>query len=238
MGVPTTKVSLGTLNFPINRKTADNLACPEQLQSGKGASAIDISNFSTTKHNVVKLTLFFALFVSFLTLAKTKADRITMEITLNPMRKGLPIVLKKSWDPNSTEDSGSFTTNPLPQLLQTPSGLALVEMQGTINLPEHEEGDSQGETEVGRLVFPFYDEKEEGGGKGWMKAVWLYVGQHQRMTGEVKKLTKALAIVRKVVVEDGEMEVDGKKEELEIVEIVKYKILFSLRPEPVGALVE
>ena len=133
-------------------------------------------------------------------------------------------------------------SNPLPQLLQTPSGLALLEMQGTINLPETEEGDLEGETSVGRLVFPLYDENEEGGGKGWMKAVWLYVGRHQRLTGEVKKLPKALAVVRKRVPEDGveAMDVDGEKrgEELEIVQIVKYKILFSLRPEPVGALVE
>ena len=151
-----------------------------------------------------------------------------MEIALNPIRQ-------------RASDHVTLT-NPLPQLLHTPCGLALVEMQGTINLPDYEEGDLHGETPVGRLVFPLYDEAQEGGGKGWMKAVWLYVGRHQRMTGEVKKLPKALAVVRKRVPEDGveAMDVDGEKrgEELEIVQIVKYKILFSLRPEPVGALVE
>jgi len=75
-----------------------------------------------------------------------------------------------------------------------------------------------------------------------MKKVWLYVGKHQRLTGEVKKLPKALAVIRKKKVEEEghEMVVDGNGEEgssqdLEIVEIVKYKIQFSLRPEPVGA---
>jgi len=71
-----------------------------------------------------------------------------------------------------------------------------------------------------------------------MKRVYLYVGKHQRLTGEVKKLPKAIAVIRK---RNGEMgnqgpEEDGEVslEKLEIVEIVKWKILFSQRPEPVG----
>lgn len=71
------------------------------------------------------------------------------------------------------------------------------------------------------------------------------MGKHQRLTGEVKKLPQALAVIRKSRVGDGgdEMVVEGVGEEaregegrrdLEVVEIVKYKILFSLRPEPVG----
>jgi chromosome transmission fidelity protein 8 len=78
-----------------------------------------------------------------------------------------------------------------------------------------------------------------------MKRVYLYVGKHQRLTGEVKKLPKAIAVIRKCDnrAED-EMELDGKEvysegsgspgEQLEVVEIVKYKILFASRPEPVG----
>lgn len=78
-----------------------------------------------------------------------------------------------------------------------------------------------------------------------MKRVYLYVGKHQRLTGEVKQLAKAIAVVRKheARVSD-KMELDGKEippeesehsgEQLEIVEIVKHKILFASRPEPVG----
>ena len=143
--------------------------------------------------------------------------------------------------------------NPLPQVLRTPSGLALLELQGTINLPEQDDIDTitstnandgvkSQETPIGRLVFPLYDEKEADGGSGWMKRVYLYVGKHQRLTGEVKKLPKAVAVIRRLKAagrEDGEgyttvgEELEGK-EELEIVEIVKYKIIFSIRPEPVG----
>lgn len=143
--------------------------------------------------------------------------------------------------------------NPLPQLIQTPSGLALLEMQGTINLPSHDDEDSIStedhnglktqETPIGRLIFPDYD-AEKKGDNSWMKRVYLYVGKHQRLTGEVKKLPKAIAVIRRRDSEakdvDGDLDMDedneraGKIEELEIVEIVKYKILFSIRPEPVG----
>lgn len=128
--------------------------------------------------------------------------------------------------------------NPLPTLLQTPSGLAILEMQGTINLPARDledngEEDSTSlrpdqisETAIGRLVFPEYS--GEAGDGTWMNRVYLYVGKHQRLPGEVKKLPNALAIIRKKQVDE------GAQEELEVVEIVKHKIIFSHRPEPVG----
>ena len=77
-----------------------------------------------------------------------------------------------------------------------------------------------------------------------MKRVYFYVGKNQRMAGEVKKLGKPFAIVRKrekgnpvgdVVMDD---ENDESGEELEIVDIVKYRIVFATRPEPVGGGVE
>jgi len=136
--------------------------------------------------------------------------------------------------------------NVLPELLHTPSGLALLELQGTINLPEHDDEDSTSTemdgqmTPIGRLVFPDYEEGQQG--EGWMKRVYLYVGKHQRLTGEVKKLPRAMAVIRKRTDGSGktveQMEgIEREGEELEIVEIVKYKILFSIRPEPVGTWV-
>ena len=76
-------------------------------------------------------------------------------------------------------------------------------------------------------------------GEQWMKKVYLYVGKHQRLTGEVKKLPRAIAVIRK---RDGVAQTAGEGDEdenaeLEIVDLVKFKILFSSRPEPVGALV-
>ncbi len=63
-----------------------------------------------------------------------------------------------------------------------------------------------------------------------MKRVHLYVGQHQRLTGEVKKLPNPVAIIRKR--DGGGASAVG--DELEIAEIVHFKVIFSSRPEPVG----
>lgn len=126
------------------------------------------------------------------------------------------------------------TPSPLPQLLQTPSGLALLELQGMVNMPQAAEGEPASSVEIGRIDFPDYVPDAEG--SAWMKRVHLWVGQHQRLTGEVKKLPKAMAVVRRrdngtVTGSGGESEEQG--DNLEVVEIVKYKIMFSNRPEPV-----
>ena len=152
---------------------------------------------------------------------------------------------------NDRNGSRASLVNPLPQLLQTPSGLALVEIQGTLhtpasNLTSDENDIASIETPVGRLVFPFYNPNSpDFENQSWMKRIYLYVGKHQRLTGEVKKLPKAIAVIRKrESVATEIMELDSKEttaegegslaEQLEIVEIVKYKILFAGRPEPVG----
>lgn len=71
-----------------------------------------------------------------------------------------------------------------------------------------------------------------------MKKVYLYVGKHQRLTGEVKKLPKAMAVIRRRegtgVLGDEEDGYRERSEELEVVDIVRWKILFAGRPEPVG----
>lgn len=72
-----------------------------------------------------------------------------------------------------------------------------------------------------------------------MKTVHLYVGRHQRLTGEVKKLPKPIAILRKStrqggIGEDDQMSGVEEEQELEVAEIVEWKILFSSRPEPVS----
>ncbi|QSZ31795.1 hypothetical protein DSL72_001364 [Monilinia vaccinii-corymbosi] len=159
--------------------------------------------------------------------------------------------------PLHTSVNSPVTTlnNPLPKLLQTPSGLALLELQGTINLPEPdlEEDGVSGipdssvqslQTPIGRLIFPEYDPGNPDNTK-WMKRVYLYVGKHQRLTGEVKKLPRAFAVIRKKDASSEsqancDVSMQGVEsnagDELEIVEIVKWKILFSTRPEPVGAM--
>ena len=121
--------------------------------------------------------------------------------------------------------------------------LALLELQGTINIPPP--ASSAPSTLVGKLVFPLYDPELNGpDDTKWMKKVYFYVGENQRLSGEVKRLGKPFAVIRRVesggdeggedVVMGGDGE-GGVGEELEIVDIVKYKAVFATRPEPVSA---
>ncbi|KAJ8126595.1 hypothetical protein O1611_g7043 [Lasiodiplodia mahajangana] len=135
--------------------------------------------------------------------------------------------------------------NPLPELIQTPSGLAILELQGTINLPQvDEDGGEIGnrELQIGRISFPdIHPETQDASSTAWMKRVHLYVGQHQRLTGEMKKLPRAIAVIRKRPRSEPDVEMansssESAQEDLELVEIVKYKLMFSHRPEPVGGV--
>lgn len=128
----------------------------------------------------------------------------------------------------------STANKPFPPLLQTPAGLALVELQGTINLPTLNEDAPATTIEIGRIDFPDYRPDSltfDPSSTAWMRRVYLFVGAHQRLTGEVKKLPRALAVVRR---RDSGNSVEEAQEALEVVEIVKHKVVFSLRPEPVG----
>lgn len=128
--------------------------------------------------------------------------------------------------------------NPLPDLMHTPAGLAILEIQGAIHAPLL--STSEGSTEVGRLEFPLYEANEQAVGEGpWMKKVFLYIGKHQRLTGEVKKLPKPMVVISKPngetsSVKDTRNGSSDMSERLDMLAVIKYKILFSSRPEPVG----
>jgi chromosome transmission fidelity protein 8 len=137
---------------------------------------------------------------------------------------------------SSSSDTTPPASNPLPSLLHTPSGLALLEIQGTIHFPTP--APNTPSTHVGELVFPYHNPLLHGADDTkWMKRVYLYIGENQRMTGECKKLVKPMAVVRRRESDAHMGGTDGEEEqgeELEIVEVVRYKVVFSQRPEPVG----
>ncbi|PKS06775.1 hypothetical protein jhhlp_006849 [Lomentospora prolificans] len=131
------------------------------------------------------------------------------------------------------DPSRAVSANPLPRLIQTPSGLAFLELQGSFRLPETASHDGSGSSEpipIGTIHFPDYKSSQDDGNTAWMKKVYMYVDRGMRMTGEVKKLPTAVAVVRK------KPDQPEGEEALEIIEIVKYKLLFSERPEPIGSL--
>ncbi|KIW74279.1 hypothetical protein Z517_12219 [Fonsecaea pedrosoi CBS 271.37] len=134
-----------------------------------------------------------------------------------------------------SQETNGTSPNPLPSLLHTPAGLAIMEIQGKIHGPPQDLATEDPEQSpavhpIGRLEFPLYNPQEANEGK-WMKKVYLYVGRHQRLTGEVKKLAKPMAVLRKV--DENDLGSEGE-EALEIVDVVKFRLLFSARPEPVG----
>ena len=142
----------------------------------------------------------------------------------------MPSIIIHSQSANAA--ATSRVENPLPQLLLTPGGLAILELQGTIHTPDLTSDDSgrTQSTTVGRLAFPDFSTENPLEDTAWMRRVHLYIGRHQRLTGEVKKLSNPMAVIRRRTGEES----GNSGEELEIAEIIYYKILFSSRPEPVS----
>ncbi|KAM7209459.1 Ctf8 domain containing protein [Naviculisporaceae sp. PSN 640] len=177
------------------------------------------------------------------------------------------ITLHLKPSPQTSSKFLPLSENPLPNLIQTPSGLAILELQGTFNTSDSEvdphnlptststssapgerESTGTGITELGHITFPDYkpDDGTGNGNTAWMKKVYMFVGNHQRLAGEVKKLPRPLGVVvrrrrsgpglggriQEGDEEEGEGEGEGG-EDLEVLEVVKYKLVFSSRPEPV-----
>lgn len=213
------------------------------MQTRAAIANFDFSTHLSTPPTGTALT-FLAIVFSFLSISRNLAafapadhshgtlHRTLKHLNRSALAKPNSTMATPTTTPNATlHPRGSSTpspsSNPLPTLLHTPAGLALLELQGTINLPDPVEV-----INIGRVDFPDYKPDAitfDPASTAWMRRVYLFVGQHQRLTGEVKKLPRAVAVVKR---RDGEGE-EGK-DELEVVEIVKYKLVFSLRPEPVG----
>lgn len=155
------------------------------------------------------------------------SDRIEYHISLKAHNASYSFLVNMPSVPISMPAKASGgVSNPLPNILQTPAGLAVLEIQGSLNSTLHTEPGAN--LPVGKLDFPLYNAKAPASDTAWQKRVHLYVGKHQRLTGEVKKLPQALAILRKVPGDSA----DGQA--LEVAEIIYYKVLFASRPEPVG----
>ena len=58
----------------------------------------------------------------------------------------------------STSASKPDASNPLPPLIQTPLGLAIIEIQGTLNIPPRSGNDNTHHIPIGRLMFPMLND--------------------------------------------------------------------------------
>ena len=138
----------------------------------------------------------------------------------------------------TTTNTTTTTLNPLPPLLHTPQGLALLEIQGSLNLPPDPRG-----LQIGRLEFPLLSRSapdlDEPEGKRmadpppWTTKVHLYIGTTQRLVGSVRALERPLAVVvrrkkKKAGASHGEVKEDEEESEaLEVRDIVRWKLYVS-----------
>lgn len=124
----------------------------------------------------------------------------------------------------------------VPSILKTPTGLLLIEVQGTLHIGQkalvssgslgldaNETVSKASHDLIG--VFDF-SELEKGG-----KEIVLNVDRHQRLRGKVVKLKDPIAIVRTDAVSDSTN--PDEAPEIPIIDIVEFKAVFSNMPEPV-----
>lgn len=132
----------------------------------------------------------------------------------------------------------------LPNILKTPSGLVLIEIQGSIHIGNRTLSSAvglglQNENEYDINIQPSstsdetdligkfdFSDLEKGG-----NSVTLVVDQHQRLRGKLEKLKKPLAILR---IDEQNGEGTAKSPVMiPVVDIVSQKLIFSSRPEPI-----
>ncbi|KAG5366902.1 hypothetical protein CJU89_1351 [Yarrowia sp. B02] len=98
----------------------------------------------------------------------------------------------------------------VPEMIQTPSGMAIVEIQGEVVSKAHLE---EGSRRVGTIEFAG-------------KSAIMIIDGKQRMRGSIKKLDKPLGLLKM----DPE-----RRHQVDLIEIVTHKVSFTDIPEPVGA---
>lgn len=135
--------------------------------------------------------------------------------------------------------------NVLPSVLHTPSGLALIEIQGKIHIGNRpliqsaldlqhltdEDTEDQCSIDSGQQKKLGTVEFLDNG-----KDVCLVIGKHQRLRGKISELKTPLAVLKLNAGDEtgsAEQQGDGDIRTIPILEVIKYKILFNLRPEPV-----
>lgn len=133
------------------------------------------------------------------------------------------------------------TSSKSDNLIFTSHGLAVLEIQGELNLPlDYPTGKPQTPEDFeylnnfitvddiyhavkfGNLVFDPNDDKK----------VTLFIGKSQRLLGSIVKLQTPLAVM-KVPINRDENDMDDDKDVIKIVDIVKAKLIFKQRPLPI-----
>ena len=122
-------------------------------------------------------------------------------------------------------EAGSVTDN----VISTPFGLVLLEIQGELNLPREVPKDNLQDfisvdsihhaVKFGRLQL---DEKDP-------KKLTLFVGNSQRLIGDLVKLNPPLAVL-KVPIDKTDL---IKDKSIDMIDIIEKKLIFKERPLPI-----
>ncbi|ANB12471.1 Chromosome transmission fidelity protein 8 [Sugiyamaella lignohabitans] len=143
----------------------------------------------------------------------------------------------------------------IPEVLRTPSGLALVEIQGTVHIGSNALTDSglnlntkesslsfdgDGDLDMNQLPresgnsfrtdlnllgkFTFSEDSKD---------VVLIMGNYQRLRGKIVALKKPVAVLKMLNRETSATPSSSNSIDIPVVEIIRHKVLFDSRPEPV-----
>ncbi|ODV95680.1 hypothetical protein PACTADRAFT_50368 [Pachysolen tannophilus NRRL Y-2460] len=118
-------------------------------------------------------------------------------------------------------------------LIDTPGGLAILEIQGVLNLPTKLNSthqlldDTAIDSDLVRQAIKFGDLQLEDNNKAT-----LYIGKSQRLVGTVESIDPPLGVLKfSNHVENDENKNSSSK--IEMIEIVDKKIVFRTRPLPI-----
>lgn len=123
---------------------------------------------------------------------------------------------------NYTKVHAALNSPETPPLISTPYGHLILEIQGELNLPTSRPADASDFVKVddiyeavrfGKLLFDDHD----------LSKVTLLIGKSQRLLGNMVELRPPLGVLR----------VPKDKLEVQMVDIVRKKIIFKQRPLPI-----
>ncbi|EGV60374.1 hypothetical protein PSN45_001864 [Yamadazyma tenuis] len=114
---------------------------------------------------------------------------------------------------------------PGPEVISTPFGRSLLEIQGVLNVPKEKSAgleyitvdDIHEAVKFGKLRF---DEKDK-------SKVTLLIGNSQRLVGTMANLDTPLGLLKIPCNED------GSQSQIDMVDIIRKKIIFKHRPLPI-----
>lgn len=118
-------------------------------------------------------------------------------------------------------------TTPGTDIISTPYGLSLLDIQGVLNVPKDKiEGneylqvdDIYDAVKFGQLTFDSKDQTK----------VTLIIGNSQRLVGSIVKLDRPLGVL-KIPINDNET---NESPSIDMIEIIRKKIVFKQRPLPI-----